>query len=172
MKELSSYIGTSRKANMFCDRCGAPVQPDQSFCTRCGKALRSVEGAPLQSRIAGHLRLLGILWLVLSGLRLLPGLAMAIIFQPETQWLPPEVPPFVPHLVQTIGFSLAAIGVLGLVIGWGLLTRQSWARIVALIVGGLSLLDFPLGTALGIYTLWVLLPARSEEEYRRLTEAV
>jgi hypothetical protein len=26
----------------------------------------------------------------------------------------------------------------------------------------------PFGTALGIYTLWTLLPAKSEEEYRRL----
>jgi zinc-ribbon domain len=157
---------------MYCDGCGAPVQPDQNFCPRCGKALGNVRAAPLQSRIAGHLRLLGILWLVLSGIRLLPGLAIAFIFQQETQWLPPDVPAFVPHLVQTIGFSLAAIGVLGIVTGWGLLTRQPWARIVALIFGGLSLLDFPLGTALGIYTLWVLLPTRSEEDYRQLTEAI
>jgi hypothetical protein len=30
------------------------------------------------------------------------------------------------------------------------------------------LLDFPLGTALSIYTLWVLLPETSEAEYREL----
>jgi len=29
-------------------------------------------------------------------------------------------------------------------------------------------LNVPLGTALGIYTLWVLLPAKSEQEYREL----
>jgi hypothetical protein len=29
----------------------------------------------------------------------------------------------------------------------------------------------PFGTALGIYTLWVLLPGDSEQEYRRLSRA-
>jgi len=44
----------------------------------------------------------------------------------------------------------------------------SWARMLAIVFGCFSLLDIPLGTALGIYTLWVLLPARSEEEYRQM----
>jgi hypothetical protein len=29
----------------------------------------------------------------------------------------------------------------------------------------------PFGTALGIYTLWVLLPAQSEEEFRHIANA-
>jgi hypothetical protein len=29
----------------------------------------------------------------------------------------------------------------------------------------------PFGTALGVYTLWVLLPAKSEEEYRQMERA-
>ena len=49
---------------------------------------------------------------------------------------------------------LAIPGILG---GWGLLKRKSWARLVALIIGGLNLMSFPFGTALGVYTLWVLL---------------
>ena len=31
--------------------------------------------------------------------------------------------------------------------------------------GGLNLVDIPFGTALGIYTLWVLIPEESEREY-------
>jgi hypothetical protein len=31
--------------------------------------------------------------------------------------------------------------------------------------------DMPFGTAIGIYSLWVLLPAASEEEYRRMSRA-
>jgi len=41
--------------------------------------------------------------------------------------------------------------------GWGLLKRKPWARIVAIILGVLSLPGIPLGTAIGIYTLWVML---------------
>ncbi|HEX6384039.1 MAG TPA: hypothetical protein VF177_05155 [Anaerolineae bacterium] len=45
----------------------------------------------------------------------------------------------------------------GIVAGIGLLKRKSWARILALILGILNLLNFPFGTALGIYTIWVLM---------------
>ena len=54
---------------------------------------------------------------------------------------------------------------LGFAAGWGLLRRESWARIVALLGGFLALFHPPFGTALGIYTLWVLLPSESEREY-------
>jgi hypothetical protein len=40
-----------------------------------------------------------------------------------------------------------------------------------LVMGFLALLRIPLGTALGIYTLWVLLPSQSDEEYRALALA-
>jgi hypothetical protein len=157
---------------MFCDACGAPIEAGQNFCPRCGKAFGVAATTPARSRIAGHLRVLGILWLVLSGLRLLPGLFLLFLFRPEMQLLPPDVPAFVPHLVRSIGFGIMLFAVLGGIVGWGLLSRQSWGRMLALVLGCLNLLDFPLGTALGIYTLWVLLPAQSGQEYQQLTPAV
>jgi hypothetical protein len=43
---------------------------------------------------------------------------------------------------------------------------------LSIVLGCVSLItDIPLGTALGIYTLWVLLPAESEQEYRQLAHA-
>lgn len=44
----------------------------------------------------------------------------------------------------------------GLIGGIGLLKHRPWARILTLVVGCLKLLDIPIGTALGIYTIWVL----------------
>jgi hypothetical protein len=73
--------------------------------------------------------------------------------------------------MRGLGGLLLVGAVVGIVTGWGLLERQPWARTLALVVGCFSLLDMPFGTALGIYTLWVLLPARSEEEYRRMARA-
>jgi hypothetical protein len=55
-----------------------------------------------------------------------------------------------------------------LVVAWGLLERAPWARTYTIVVSAIWLLDFPLGTALSIYTLWVLLPESSENEYREL----
>jgi hypothetical protein len=72
----------------------------------------------------------------------------------------------IPGMVMLLaaGFLLL-LGVASAAAGWGLLQRHSWARIVALVMGCLSLMTFPFGTALGIYTLWVLLPSEAKEEY-------
>lgn len=71
-------------------------------------------------------------------------------------------------LAGVIGIILLASALLGLLAGWGLLNYRPWARVLAMVLGVISLLHVPLGTALGIYTLWVLLPAESEREYRRM----
>jgi hypothetical protein len=56
-----------------------------------------------------------------------------------------------------VGALLVALGIPGIVAGAGLLRRQGWARVLALVIGFLGLLNFPLGTAIGIYAFWVLL---------------
>ncbi len=42
-----------------------------------------------------------------------------------------------------------------LIAGIGLLTRQGWATIFALIMGCLKLFSFPIGTAIGVYAIWI-----------------
>jgi hypothetical protein len=88
---------------------------------------------------------------MLSCLGLISGLGMMAIFGPG--------------IVFGIGFLIVADAVIGLAAGWGLLQRKSWARMLAIVLGHLNLLAVPFGTALGIYTLWVLLPAESKREY-------
>jgi hypothetical protein len=53
---------------------------------------------------------------------------------------------------------ISALGIPGIIAGIGLLQRKRWGRIIALVVAFFSLLNIPLGTALGIYTFIVLLP--------------
>jgi len=71
-----------------------------------------------------------------------------------------------------IACFLIIIALPGIFAGVGLLKMQPWARIVAIIVGVLHILSFPLGTALGVYTLWVLLNAETEAMFRGQTVAV
>jgi len=156
---------------MFCDRCGTALQEFQRFCPRCGKGVGAVPLMPVESRIAGHVRLLGIFWLAISAFRLLPGLFLMSVFRYGTPFFTPGIPGFVHGILRAVGGLLLVGAVIGLVAGWGLLERQPWARMLAIVVGCFSLLDMPFGTALGIYTLWVLLPARSEEEYRQIARA-
>ncbi len=150
---------------MFCDRCGANLQPGMSFCPGCGKSLGAAPLSPARGRIAGHVRLLGILWLALSVFRLLPGIVLWTVFRHGIPFLPEGIPGFVGDIIPAIGMILFTAGVVGIFAGWGLLDRQPWARMLAIILGVLNLIDMPFGTALGAYTLWVLLPAEAEKEY-------
>ncbi len=56
-----------------------------------------------------------------------------------------------------------ALAVPGMVAGYGLLKRKSWARILTLVLGVLNLFSFPVGTAVGVYTLWVLLQQNADD---------
>jgi hypothetical protein len=74
--------------------------------------------------------------------------------------------------LSTVAILLLAKAACGFIAGWGLLQREPWARVLVLVVAFVSLFtNIPFGTALGIYTMWVLLPAESEQEYEALAEA-
>ncbi len=75
---------------------------------------------------------------------------------------------FLRSVFTGVAAVLVVVALAGMVAGWGLLHRENWARALALVVAVLALFNVPWGTALGIYTLWVLLPNQSEEEYRRM----
>jgi hypothetical protein len=150
---------------MFCDHCGAKLSPGAQTCPSCGKSF--VAFMPPKRGIAGHVRLLGIFWIAHGVLHVFPGMFLMAIF--GSRFFPPDVPVFVSRLLPFIGGMLVASGVAAVLTGIGLLTRQSWARIAALILAAISLINIPFGTALGIYTMWALLPADHEEEYRALT---
>ena len=51
----------------------------------------------------------------------------------------------------------------GVIAGMGLLQFNNWARVLALVLGILNLPGIPLGTILGVYTLWALLDDESAE---------
>src|SRR3989454_8050868 len=102
----------------------------------------------------------------------LSGLAILLVAKPVLLHLrelgqgPPEfVQGFLQPLLTLVAIFVLSKALLGFAAGWGLLRREGWARIVALIGGFLALFHPPFGTALGIYTLWVLLPSESEREY-------
>jgi hypothetical protein len=158
---------------MFCDQCGTQVPDQARFCSSCGKAFGGASAAvsaPAQGRVARHVRVVAVLWLILSGFRLLAAIAMMGLGRGGIYI--PGMPFFVHQMLSGIGFVFLIAAVLGLAAGWGLLQRESWARILAIVMGIFNLFDPPFGTAIGIYTLWVLVPADSEREYRQLSRAI
>ena len=164
---------------MFCDRCGATVQPEQRFCSRCGKDFSAAiaPAQPPSNRVQQHIRLLGILWLVLAGISAVAGLVMCLVATTLFAHLhemgaPAEMPAgFLSSLFTVIGIFILAKGAVEFLAGWGLLHRKPWARLLTIVLAFLALLNLPFGTALGIFSLWVLLPAESEREYQQASRS-
>jgi hypothetical protein len=164
---------------MFCDGCGAQLQTHQRHCSACGKTVTgSIEGYPKRNRIQEHVRLLAILWFALSAFEALGGVVLLVLantlFPRLFEMAPAPGPPvgFLHVLFTVLGIFVLAKSAAGFFTGWGLLNREPWARIMALVLGFLALIHPPFGTALGVYTLWVLLPSESEAEYAKYQNAV
>jgi hypothetical protein len=155
---------------MFCVQCGTAIEAAQRFCPGCGKPAGPVAPVVARSRLAVHLRLLAFLWFALSAVRLIPGLILLSIFGSVESILPPDVPAFVYPIIRMVAWLFIGSAGIGLIAGWALLQRMPWARMLTLVLGLLSLIDIPFGTAIGIYTLWVLVPGESEAEYRRISQ--
>jgi hypothetical protein len=164
---------------MFCDGCGTVVQQGQAFCSKCGKEIVGPISfmQPRPGRVQEHVRFIGLLWLAFSAFNTIGGVALYVVantilvhrYTPGQESGPPA---FLTPLLSTIAVLLLVKAALGFLAGWGLLQREQWARVLALVLGFVSLFtNIPFGTALGIYTMWVLLPADSEREYEALVEA-
>jgi phage shock protein PspC (stress-responsive transcriptional regulator) len=123
-----------------------------------------------------HVRLLAILWLAFSAFNTIGGIILYVVantvlahrFGPEQQ----GPPAFLTPLLSVVAILLLAKAALGFIGAWGLLQRDRWARVIVLVLAFISMfVNIPFGTALGIYTMWVLLPTQSEDEYEAMVEA-
>jgi hypothetical protein len=160
---------------MYCDRCGNQFQDGQRFCASCGRpAGVAVVPRASDGRVGRNLPVLAILWLVASALHLIGGMALFmvrnLIFGHFVR-LEPNLDLFLHGLFGWIGAFLFLKALAGFAAGWGLLQREAWARPLVLVLAFVSLLNIPLGTALGVYTIWVMIPQQSEEEYEAMARA-
>ena len=118
----------------------------------------------MQRDVQQHITVLGWLYIVGHTLFLIVGgfvflLLTGIGFGSRDA----EAARILPIVGISIGLLLVALPLPGLAAGYGLLTHKPWARILALVVGVLSLLNFPLGTIIGFYTFVVLMqPAAAD----------
>lgn len=154
---------------MFCNACGKPVAAGATTCAACGQMQPvTVMAAPVGSRISRHGKLLGILWIAYALLNALVGFVLVVLANTLFIHLQAEgAPTFLHPLLTVVGIFILLKGALGMAAGFGLVQREGWARVAALVVAFISLFNMPIGTALGIYTLWVLMGANGDQEYER-----
>jgi len=115
---------------------------------------------PMQS----HVKILAILHIVFGALGILLGLVSFALFggiagivgmNASTDEAAIAIP-----ILGGIGglifvFALL-VSVPGLVAGIGMLSFKPWSRILGIVISILQLINFPIGTVLGFYGIWVL----------------
>ena len=113
--------------------------------------------------MAQHVRILGWLHAVFAGIFACLGIALLIIVAGSGAITGDRTAMLV---TGTVGVGLMIfffiLAVPGFFAAWGLLHFRPWARVLAIILGVLHIFSFPLGTALGVYTLWALLSAETQ----------
>mgnify|MGYP001198494830 CR=1 FL=1 len=105
----------------------------------------------------GHVRTVAILHIVLSIMGFFLSIVIYLVLNLILGFTDVNELRIIFSIVANIvaGF-LFVISIPGLIGGIGLYKFKEWARILILIVSALKLLNFPVGTAVGIYSIWAL----------------
>jgi hypothetical protein len=119
-----------------------------------------------------HKRVLGILYIVTGILQVLVFSIISILFATLFPFIIEEADPdgvwileWVSHFGQLLGWILIFVfAVPSIIAGIGLLSKQRWALTVALVLGCFKLFSFPIGTVIGIYTIWVF--AEDQKQFK------
>ncbi len=178
---------------MVCPTCASPVPDGVRFCARCGAHLAHPpppappppapyfnRGVP-RLRVQRNLQTAGILWFVYGAYRVIGGLIGILVLRAFTFRSWPFLggdSPFHPGfgggwpavLLPVIAIVTLISTALAFFVGYSLLQRKPWGRTLAIVAAILILFKPLLGTALGIYTLWLLAPAASGLEYDAIAD--
>ena len=117
-----------------------------------------------------HVKVLGVLYLVVSGFFLLVALFLMLVLGGTAGIVGAAADPHDAAIaIPVLGFAGTALAMFlgvfslpGLLTGYGLLKYRPWARVVGIVLSAINLINVPFGTVLGGYGLWVLLSKDAE----------
>jgi hypothetical protein len=118
-----------------------------------------------------HITLVGILNIVYESLGIIGSFvlfAIAIGFRYFFEFIsryshhgideiPSEVMDIVPFILTVIGIIILVFSIIGIIGAVGVIKRKEWGRITMLVISFFNLIHIPLGTILGVYSIWVLM---------------
>lgn len=122
-----------------------------------------------------HITVVGVLNIVYSSLNLL-GAAVLVGVAAGSKYIvevlyqrhvlhPYDVPyelwDIIPAVLILVAFLLAIFSLPGIIGGIGVLKRKEWGRIVVLVISFFNLLNIPLGTILGAYSIWAMMTSET-----------
>jgi hypothetical protein len=128
---------------------------------------------PEEATVTTHIKVLGVLYVLLSVFGLLAALFMALAFGTASGIVGVNADPHDAAIaLPIIGLAgtalvtfLVAVSLPGLIAGVGILKMRPWGRILGIVVAIVNLIHVPIGTAVGIYGLWVLLNGDTERQF-------
>ena len=125
-----------------------------------------------EQQLDTHVKILG--WLNVAGaifFLLIGGFVFILLSVIGVASGDAEAMTVLPIIATFVGGLMFLMALPSLVAGYGLLKRRSWGRILAIIVGAFNLMNFPLGTAIGIYTVYVLFQESASDYFTSLKAA-
>jgi hypothetical protein len=117
------------------------------------------ENVVKESKMKKHVTVVGAIHIGFGIIGLMVALGLFFVFNFAKGMVGNEDVPQVVlgFLAVSIPLLVGFMSTLGLVGGIGLLSHQSWARYLVIVVAALGCLNIPIGTLKGVYSLWVLL---------------
>ena len=72
-------------------------------------------------------------------------------------------------IIAKVAFGfIILLSIPGIIAGIGLFKRKEWARILTLIISVLHLVNFPFGTAVGVYSIWALVQPEVVQQFKQI----
>ena len=115
-----------------------------------------------------HITILAALYIAFSALNIISAIIIFTVIAGGGMLSgDPEAIAITATVASAISFVIFIFSVPGLIGGIGLMKRKAWARILVIILGFLNLIILPLGTVLGIYTIWALMKDEAAAAFSR-----
>ncbi|MEN6454232.1 MAG: hypothetical protein ABFD10_08225 [Prolixibacteraceae bacterium] len=118
-----------------------------------------------------HINVVGVLYIILSVLSFLGAFTVYFVLRLIGNFTDDTNANMVLTVIaDVLSVVLVVLAIPGLIGGIGLIKRKDWARILILILSIINLLNFPIGTAVGVYSIWALLQPEVAAEFQKIKQ--
>lgn len=115
-----------------------------------------------------HINVVAALQIGYSILGLIIGILLFTLFHFVGDFADDHEAEFVLSIIANVFIIFfVVLSIPGIIAGMGLFKRKEWARILTLVLSVLHLLSFPIGTAVGVYSIWVLVQPENVEAFKK-----
>ena len=115
-----------------------------------------------------HINVIASLRIGFSILGILVGLVFFIVFYFIGDFVDDEEAEMILTIIANVlVVFIFLLSIPGIIAGIGLFKRKEWVRILTLIISVLDLINFPIGTAIGTYSIWALVQPETIEIFKK-----